>query len=79
MFARTFVRLHRIGLLQMTLLKGEKRQQENVSCDTCGIEVNSPQMMEAHIRGQKHIKKMKLKAVDDIYEHSHLTFSYETI
>ncbi|CAF1090562.1 unnamed protein product [Adineta ricciae] len=43
--------------------KPEKRKQEILTCDTCGIEVNSQQMMEAHIRGQKHIKKMKLKTV----------------
>lgn len=41
--------------------KPEKRKQEVLTCDTCGIEVNSQQMMDAHIRGQKHIKKMKLK------------------
>ena len=41
--------------------KSEKRKQEILTCDTCGIEVNSQQMMDAHIRGQKHIKKMKLK------------------
>ena len=41
--------------------KGEKRKQENLLCDTCGIEVNSTQMMESHVRGQKHIKKLKLK------------------
>ncbi|CAM4910448.1 unnamed protein product [Rotaria socialis] len=41
--------------------KSEKRKQEIITCDACGIEVNSQQMMDAHIRGQKHIKKMKLK------------------
>ena len=41
--------------------KSEKRKQEILTCDACGIEVNSQQMMDAHIRGQKHIKKMKLK------------------
>ena len=43
--------------------KPEKRKQEILTCDTCGIEVNSQQMMDAHIRGQKHIKKMKLKVI----------------
>ncbi|CAF4507526.1 unnamed protein product, partial [Rotaria magnacalcarata] len=38
--------------------KSEKRKQEIITCDACGIEVNSQQMMDAHIRGQKHIKKM---------------------
>ncbi|UJR33196.1 hypothetical protein I4U23_020651 [Adineta vaga] len=43
--------------------KSEKRKQEILTCDACGIEVNSQQMMDAHVRGQKHIKKMKLKTV----------------
>jgi hypothetical protein len=42
--------------------KSEKRKQEILTCDVCGIEVNSQQMMDAHLQGQKHIKKMKLKA-----------------
>lgn len=41
--------------------KAEKRKQETLTCDVCGIEVNSQQMMDAHLQGQKHIKKMKLK------------------
>jgi hypothetical protein len=41
--------------------KSEKRKQEILTCDICGIEVNSQQMMDAHLQGQKHIKKMKLK------------------
>ncbi len=41
--------------------KSEKRKQEILNCDVCGIEVNSQQMMDAHLQGQKHIKKMKLK------------------
>ncbi|CAF1322956.1 unnamed protein product [Rotaria sordida] len=48
----------------MQLPKSEKRKQENLICDTCGIEVNSQQMMDAHIRGQKHMKKMKLKTIE---------------
>ncbi|CAF3546466.1 unnamed protein product [Rotaria sordida] len=46
--------------------KPEKRKQEILTCDACGIEVNSQQMMDAHIRGQKHIKKMKLKATPTV-------------
>ncbi|CAF2417164.1 unnamed protein product [Rotaria sp. Silwood2] len=46
--------------------KSEKRKQEILTCDACGIEVNSQQMMDAHIRGQKHIKKMKLKTVSTV-------------
>jgi hypothetical protein len=45
----------------MQATKSEKRKQEILTCDACGVEVNSQQMMDAHIRGQKHIKKMKLK------------------
>ncbi|CAF1483221.1 unnamed protein product [Rotaria sordida] len=48
----------------MQLPKSEKRKQENLICDTCGIEVNSQQMMDAHIRGQKHMKKIKLKTIE---------------
>jgi len=47
----------------MQSFKSVKRKQESLICDTCGIEVNSHQVMDTHIRGQKHIKKMKLKTV----------------
>ncbi|CAF0983195.1 unnamed protein product [Adineta steineri] len=47
----------------MQTVRPEKRKQEILTCDACGIEVNSQQMMDAHIRGQKHIKKLKLKTV----------------
>ena len=46
---------------QMATPKSEKRKQDVLTCDACGIEVNSQQMMDVHIKGQKHIKKMKLK------------------
>lgn len=47
----------------MATPKSEKRKQDVLMCDACGIEVNSQQMMDVHIKGQKHIKKMKLKTV----------------
>jgi hypothetical protein len=53
--------------------KSEKRKQEILTCDACGVEVNSQQMMEAHIRGQKHIKKMKLKTGSTINQTSEST------
>ncbi len=54
-----------------------KRKQESLICDTCGIEVNSLQVMDTHIRGQKHIKKMKLKAVYFIWKtRSSIPFLY---
>ncbi|CAF3694705.1 unnamed protein product [Rotaria sp. Silwood1] len=45
----------------MPTSKSIKRKQEFLICDICGIEVNSQQMMDSHIRGQKHMKKMKIK------------------
>ncbi|CAF4029329.1 unnamed protein product [Rotaria sp. Silwood2] len=44
--------------------KSIKRKQDNLTCDICGVEVNSQQMMDSHILGQKHMKKMKLKTIE---------------
>ena len=42
---------------------GIKRKPEIYNCETCGIELNSLEMWNSHLKGQKHAKKVRQIAV----------------
>ncbi len=42
---------------------GVKRKSEALTCDTCKIEVNSINMWNSHLKGQKHAKKIRQLSV----------------